>query len=169
MNTSRRLRWLLSVAVLLGLASCSGRLPSQPGTATVEPQPSSGPVSDSLLQASQARWSASQVSAYQYRFRWECYCSASHVRIVDINVTGGVITRVTDVATGARLTEQEAASYRTIEGLFDFVRGALDQSAASVNGAFDPSLGYASVVNVDYVAGMADDENGFRIYSLRVR
>jgi hypothetical protein len=169
MNTLRALCWLLAAATVLGLASCSGRLPSEPGAATVEPQVSSGPVSDSLLQASQARWSASHVSSYQYRFRWECYCSQDHVRIVDINVTGGVITRVTDVETGARLTGQEAAGYRTIDGLFDFVRGALDQSAASVNGAFDPSLGYPSLVNVDYVAGMADDENGFRIYSLRVR
>jgi hypothetical protein len=166
MNATRVLLWFLSAAAVLGFASCSDRLPSQPGAGTVESQASSGPVSASLLQASRARWSDSHVDSYRYRFRWECFCGANYVRTVDITVTRGAVTSVTEAETGKPLTREEVAGYRTIEGLFDFVRGAIDHSAASVNGAFDPGLGFPSAVNVDYVAGMADDEIGFRIYSL---
>ncbi len=167
MNTSRALVWLLAAAAVAGLASCSHRTPTQPEPEVVLSPASSGPVSDSLLQASQARWSASRIDSYWYRFRWICYCGIDYVRRVDIHVKSGVVTSVIDAETGKPLTAQEVANYRTIEGLFDFVRGAIDRPADSVNGAFDSNLGIPITMGVDYEAGLADDELGFQIESLR--
>lgn len=166
MEKSRALRGLLLATAMLGLASCSERMPSQPAVATPVPPTNIEAVSDSTLQASQAQWLASRPETYRYRFRWECYCGQEYIRLVDIAVTRGTIVSVTDVETGQPLNEQEAARYRTIDGLFDFVHSAIAYPAASVNGAFDPGLGYPSAMHVDYVAGMADEEMGFRIYSL---
>jgi len=163
MSTSRAVLWLLSAAAVAGFASCSGRMPSQPLVAAV---PTTGPVSDAMLQASQERWSDAQLASYRYRFRWNCFCTQDYVRLVDITVSHGVVASVTDARTGVPLGAQAATNYRTIDGLFDFVRGAVDGSAASVNGAFDARLGYPALVSVDYVANMADDEKGFQILSL---
>jgi hypothetical protein len=163
MNTPRGLLSFLSAAAVVGFASCSGRMPSQPLVGAV---PTTGPVSDSVLQASLGRWSDAHVVSYRYRFRWNCYCTQDYVRMVDITVTRGVVVSVTDAQTGVPLSDQAAANYRTIDGLFDFVRGAVDGSVASVNGAFDPTLGYPSLVSVDYAANTADDEKGFQIFSL---
>jgi len=119
-----------------------------------------------MLVANQARWSASAVDRYRYRFRWECFCGHDEVRTVDITVARGTIVSVVDVETGQRLDAQAASRYRTIEGLFEFVRGAIDYPAVSVNGAFDPDLGIPWSAHVDYVANIADEEKGFRIFAL---
>src|SRR5690242_4900718 len=100
MKTSRALLWFASAAAVMGFASCSGRMPNQPLVETVA---TSGPVSDSLLQASLGRWSGAHVASYRYRFRWECYCPQEQIRTVDITVTRGVVTSVTDAKTGAAL------------------------------------------------------------------
>ena len=163
MNASRVLLCVVVAAAVMGFASCSGRMPSQPLVGEV----TSGTVSDSLLQANLGRWSESHVVSYRYRFRWECYCPQEALRIVDITVTRGVITSVTDAKTGVALDPLAAAQYRTIDGLFAFVRDAIDGSAARVTGAFDPRLGYPSTATIDYNLSVSDEEKGFQILSVR--
>ena len=166
MNRSRWLGSLLLVAAVLGFASCSNRSPSRPEVATVDVEPSSEPVSESQLQAKQERWAASGIDSYRYRFQWRCFCIAEYVRIVDIQVTRGVITSVTDAKTGLPLSAEAASKYRTIDGLFAFVEDAFARSPALVSGAFDPLHGYPTAMYIDYAAEFADEEAAFRIYSL---
>lgn len=163
---ARACRWLLPLMVVLGLASCSERMPSQPQVGTPGPAPTGIAPTDSALAANQARWSATGIHSYRYRFRWECFCVSDYVREVDITVVRGTIVSVVDAQTGARLDDQAAARYRTIEGLFDFVRESMDYPAEWINVAFDSRLGYPSAAHVDYVAGIADEEMGFRVYGL---
>lgn len=149
---------------LLALASCSDRLPIQPQAEL--PPPTVGPVSESTLEANRALWAASQLDGYRCRFRWECFCTPDHVRVVDITVRHGTIVSVVDAVTRKPLGPQEAARYRTIDGLFDLVRDAIDYPAVSVLGAFDSDLGYPVAAYIDYEANLADEEIGFRIYAL---
>lgn len=164
----RTYRWLLPLMIVLGLASCSERMPSQPqaGTPGPGPAPTGGAPTDSALAANRARWSASGIHSYRYRFRWECYCVTDYVREVEITVVRGAIASVVDAQTGERLDDQAAARYRTIDGLFDFVRESMDYPADWINVAFDSQGGYPLAAHVDYVAGMADEEMGFRVYGL---
>ncbi len=166
MNMARAWRRLLPVMAVLGLVSCSDRMPSQPRVGNFEATPISGAPLDSTLEASRALWFASRIDAYRYRFRWECYCVPDYVRVVDITVVNRTIISVVDAETGEPLATQAAAQYRTIEGLFDFVRESIDYPAASIHAVFDSNLGYPSVAYVDYVAGIADEELGFRVYAL---
>ena len=166
MKTSRIAAWLLLPLVFLSLPSCgSDRMPNQPRIAAPAPPPTSTPT-DSVLAANQAIWSSSGIDSYRYRFRWECYCVTEYVRLVDVTVTGGRVVSVVDAATRRPLDAQAAAQYLTVDGLFDFVRTAINAPAASIQSAFDPTLGYPASTYVDYVAGMADEEKGFRIYGL---
>lgn len=165
-NTAREWRWLLPVMAMMGLASCSDRMPSQPRVATVGPAPSGGTPSDSTVEANRAIWSAAGIDAYRYRFRWECYCLYERVRTVDITVVKGTIVSVVDAETREPVGGWAATQYRTIDGLFDFVRESIDYPAASIRAAFDSGLGYPSMAYVDYVAAAVDEELGFRVYSL---
>ena len=165
-NMARARRWLLAVMAVSGLASCSDRMPNRPLIAGPGSPPNSGAPLDSTLEANRALWSASGIDSYRYRFRWECFCVLEHIRVVDITVKRGTLVSVVDAETGATLGPEDAAQYRTIDGLFDFVREAIDFPAHSVQAAFDPDLGYPAVGYVDYVAPIADDEQGFRVYGL---
>lgn len=156
---------LLPVIALLGLASCSDRLPSQPQVGLVGNVPSGAPL-DSTLEANRALWSASRPAAYRYRFQWVCFCVQEHIRVVDITVANRSILSVVDAETREPLSGPAAAQYRTIDGLFDFVQESIDYPAASIQAAFDPHLGYPSQAYVDYVAGIADEEMGFRVFAL---
>jgi hypothetical protein len=89
------------------------------------------------------------------------------VRLVEVTVMWGSVVSVVDAVTGKPLAAQAATRYRTIDGLFDFLRQAIDRPAESVRSTFDPKLGYPSAAYVDYVANMADEEMAFRIYALR--
>jgi len=172
---TRRAIWLIASIAVLGLASCSDRtpfrslMPLSPGWsplgAPTPPTPATpGGPADSLLEANRTLWSASGINSYRYRFRWECYCSEDYVRIVDIVVVDGAVVSVLDASTGRPVSKEVAAYYRTIDGLFDFVRGAIDYPASSVRSVYDANLGYPVETDVDYVANAIDDELRFRVF-----
>jgi hypothetical protein len=85
---------------------------------------------------------------------------------VDIVVVDGAIVSVLDASTGRPVSKESAAHYRTIDGLFDFMRGAIDYPASSVRSAYDVNLGYPAETYVDYVAQAIDDELSFRVFGL---
>lgn len=168
----RRTIWLIALIAIVGLASCGDRTPGRPLVAIgwmqlLAPTPgsSSGPP-DSLLEANRALWSSSGIHSYRYRFRWECFCTTDYVRIVDITVLNGAIVSVVDASTGSPVSPDAAAHYRTIDGLFDLMRQAIDYPAASVRSAYDVKFGYPAESSIDYAAQVADDELSFRVYGL---
>lgn len=163
---TRAYRWLLPLMVVLGLASCSERMPSQPLVVVPGPVPAGSTPTDSSLAANQSRWSANGFDSYRYHFRWECYCVTDYVREVVITVVRGTIVSVVDAQTGVRLDDQATARYRTIDGLFDFVRESMNYPAHRIDVAFDSMRGYPLAAQVDYVALMVDEELGFRVWGL---
>lgn len=149
------------VLTLIAVASCSERLATRPA-----PVPSDNPVvtpDDSLLDANRDRWLESGVDSYRYRFRWVCFCVPDHVRAVDVTVLNGAVASVVDAETRQPLDAAEAANYRTILQLFDFLGDAIDRPAHDIRAGFDPTLGFPSEAYVDYVANIADEELGFRV------
>ena len=138
--------------------------PALPAPTPPTPAAVSGPA-DSLLEANRALWSSSGVDSYRYRFRWECFCG-DYVQVVDIVVVNGAIASVVDASTGRPVSAEVAARYRTIDGIFGFLREAIDRPADSVRAVYDANLGYPAEGHVDYVLQVADEEMGFRIYGL---
>ena len=172
----RRAMGLVALIALLGLVSCADRTPIQPligfGPGGPFPPPTpptpatSGGPADSLLEANRALWSQSGITSYRYRFNWVCFCLPEYVQVVDIIVIDGAIVSVVDASTGQPVSDQARAYYKTIDELFDFMRHAIDFPASSFRFVYDANLGYPADTYVDYVAGMADDEKGFRILGL---
>ena len=175
---ARRLFGLIAVIAALGLVSCADNISVKPivgfGPEVPQPLPApnpptptnpSGPA-DSLLDAHRALWATSGFDHYRYRFRWECFCTEEFVRTVDITVMNDAVVSVLDASTGRPVPDEYVVYYETIEGLFDFMQNAIDFPASSFRFVYDANLGYPSETYVDYVAGMADDERGFRIYGL---
>lgn len=174
MTTTRAL-WLLALTAMLGLMSCADRTPVEPVVAfgpsplpaPTPPTPATpGDPPDSLLEANRALWNASGIESYRYRFGWECFCGTDYLRVVDIIVVNGAIESVLDASTGRPVSEEAAAYYRTIDGLFDYIRAAIDRPAASVRSVYDMNLGYPADTFIDYAFNWADDEIRFRIYGL---
>jgi hypothetical protein len=164
LHRTLRLAWL-SAALLL--ASCSDRGPNQPGGLTGFVAPVPGQVgSGDELALNERLWKSSGIYSYSYRFRWECFCEISYVSTVDVTVRRGVIVSVIDVDTGRLLDPGSFARYRTIDELFDLVRKARDEGAATINVTYDRNLGYPYQVFVDYLPMVIDEELGFRVYGL---
>lgn len=59
---------------------------------------------------------------------------------------------------GQPIDSQFAASFVTIDGLFDIVLDARGRKAASLNATYDGVRGHPLQVGIDYVAMMADEE-----------
>ena len=81
---------------------------------------------------------------------------------VRVTVQDGVITGVTELASEVA---HDPELFRTIDGLFDLVQDAYDQSAHEVQVDFDPGRGYPTRIWIDYVEMMADEEMGFTLLS----
>src|SRR5262245_46171756 len=167
----------MAVVTLLGLSSCADQSPveplfplgpgPQPFPAPNPPTPAtpSGPA-DSLLEANRALWVSLGVDSYRYRFRWLCFCTTDYVQVVDITVKNGAVTSVVEASTGRPVTAQQAAYYRTIDGLFVVLRDAIDRPASSMHTVYEANLGFPIETDIDYVAAMADDELSFQVYGL---
>jgi hypothetical protein len=84
---------------------------------------------------------------------------------VRVTVVGGVITGVTDIATGDALGPDLMKAFRTINGLFDLVQDAYNRNAHEVHVEFHPSRGYPTQIGIDYVRMIADDEMDFTLLS----
>ena len=159
------------LAALAILAGCSDLGPSQPEVGEPlpggfgEPPPALAPA-DSTLDSQQELWSSMGIDSYQYRFRKQCYCLDTYVRMVDISVQAGVVVSVKDAQSGRDLGPEAIAQYRTIDGLFDLVRQARDYPASSVRVAYHPDLGYPTASEIDWVGQAVDDELAFRVYRL---
>jgi len=111
-------------------------------------------------------WSFLGFDSYSYRFRWECFCPQEFIRTVDILVVHGRIAAITDATTGDLIDKNSYTRYRTIEGLFDFVREATDSGADRVTVTYDDQLGYPVTAYVDFQEAAADEEMGFRVFEL---
>ncbi len=110
-----------------------------------------------------ALWAAQVLTDYTFDVIKVCFCY--FVADVRVTVVGGVITGVTDIATGDALGPDLMKEFRTINGLFDLVQDAYNRNAHEVQVEFDPSRGYPTQISIDYVRMIADDEMGFTLLS----
>jgi hypothetical protein len=110
----------------------------------------SGQVSE--LQKHRAAWLARRIDDYRFQLQISCFCGAEITRPVVIEVRGGEITKVEDLATGKPVADVSA--YPTITKLFDV---AIDKRSAGghVSVAYDRTLGIPVRLEVGTVANDA--------------
>lgn len=140
-------RTVLFLCALLA-AACSS--PTEPGDQR------------ELLERNRARWSRAGVVDYRYTVSRLCECSAESTGPVVVEVRQGEIEE-RRYTTGATVDPQFAELFRTVPGFFDLIEEALDQEAAGLSVSYDRRYGHPVSIQIDWVAGIADDEVSYRI------
>jgi hypothetical protein len=116
------------------------------------------------LTGNRIKWENHSPASYVYEFNWSCYCVDGFTDRVWITVEEGSITKVINSTTGQRLPVELRARYRTIDGLFDFIQGAVDEDVDQMDAAYNSRFGYPVSCQVDYDRGVADEEMAFYVH-----
>lgn len=125
----------------------------------------SGPLGEAQARLNDARrtWRAQSVNSYSFVYARFCLCVPDALEPVRIVVRGQRVESVVTVSTGA---SRSPAEFRTIDGLFDMIQGAIDDGVASVVAEYDPRLGFPRTVYIDVDARLADEEVAFEARDL---
>lgn len=121
---------------------------------------STGPTQQAAFDRALARWQSQQLDSYQFELTRNCFCVLGG-QVIVITVEQGTIKTAETTESGTAIAiERELLSYLpTIPDLFDMVQDALNRSVARLLVTYDPSLGYPSRIELDYVNEAIDDES----------
>lgn len=129
-----------------------------------------GPEGDRLEDALD-RWRSAGLTSYRYVYEAHCFCGPTATQPVAVVVVDGEVASITSVATGEPVqpgAPGDPAEVLTVEGLFGFLRDALEDEPASFSASYDPGLGYPRSAMVDFDVQVADEEFGFEARELSV-
>jgi hypothetical protein len=136
------------VSVLGLAAACSHSTgPSDPVTA---------------LALARAKWFQAEVSNYQYTILRGCECLPESIGPVVIEVRDNTVQN-RRYLTGTAVDPQFADLFAAVPGLFDLIEEAIHAPAAGLAVRYNPAYGYPESIQIDWVAGVVDDEVSYHI------
>jgi len=146
-------RWGRYVPITLGLlgAACSTPL---------EPQ-------DDLAIA-QRRWQAAAIADYSFTFQRSCFCLHTATRAVTVTVHQRAWATLMYEDDGTAADTSLFRDFLTMERVFSFLRGSLEEDPATFEARYDAQLGYPAEVSIDYLANAIDDELSLWIAGFRI-
>ena len=137
----RLARLAAACVAIAGAVACSDDSPTADLSAQIaltlgDTISGSGQVSE--LQQRRAAWLSRRIDDYRFQLQISCFCGGELTRPVVVEVRGGAITKVEDLATGRPVAG--VSPYPTITKLFD---RAIDERArgGNVSVAYDRALG----------------------------
>ena len=146
-------RSLLALAfAVVSLAGC--RSPAGPGE---------------VLQAARARWAEAGIADYSITVRRSCECTPEMIGPVVVEVRGGAVVSRQYSSNGAAVSPGLAASFPSVEGLFEILDDAARTRAQRVEARYDSQLGYPTYVAIDPDRLVADDEIIYSVTDFLVR
>ncbi|HKA57127.1 MAG TPA: DUF6174 domain-containing protein [Gemmatimonadales bacterium] len=123
------------------------------------------PVSPSglwQLAEAEARWAARGYADYAIEAREGCFCPPALNEWSRVEVVDGLVDRVTVVATGTDVPDEDRRLFPTVESLFDVIRRGNDQDwIKEVTVEFDPELGFPTRVVLRPQDGIVDGGAAF--------
>ncbi len=105
-----------------------------------------------------AKWSAANISNYQYTYQSSCFCPPPFTDEVVITVLDGVIQSVFSTTSNVDLDSALHSSFDTVDGLFSRIQTAIDENAERISVSYDEELGYPTVIDIDFDSRLADEE-----------
>ena len=111
------------------------------------------------------QWQAQQIHSYAFEYSRACFCPTDLTSRVRIDVRGDTIFRVTNVQTGADMTDLRYARWPTIDSLFAGARRTISSGDWKYEIEYDPTLAYVRRLSGD-IPNAVDDEFVETVYSL---
>ncbi len=115
-----------------------------------------------FLSRNMALWARRGPVSYQYTLARSCECLPEVTQPVTIVVRNQVVAE-RHYLTGAPVDPQYDAIFSSVPGLFDLIEQALNANAPGVAVRYNRQLGYPESIQIDWVAGTADDEVSYLI------
>lgn len=110
------------------------------------------------LKQARSRWFAgTRANGYRFQQSYRCFCPEEITQFTQVGVAGAVIDELTFVASGEAVPVSAVKRYYSVEELFALIETELDRADA-VYAEFDSETGFPSVVSIDPVDCMADEE-----------
>ncbi len=118
-----------------------------------------GLLPNSQLAAGRDRWQKAGISHYRYNLTVGCFCAFSQRTPLTIEVANGVVQSMT-YKDGTPVPADQVSlftDYSTIDALFRYTGEALRQ-ADEIKVQYDPTYGFPSSVQIDFIKQAVDDE-----------
>jgi hypothetical protein len=157
---------ILIIAILVVMVSgCTLRniMANQTLTPTGEDQQTDLEQVSSELEIMQSVWEAQGLESYRFQFHWQCFCLPDYLETVWVTVEDGEIASVEAVDPNFEGNLPDRSEFRTIDGLFELIREAIEGQAYQIRVTYDDTIGYPASAYIDYDAAIADEERGFEI------
>ncbi|MER3524180.1 MAG: hypothetical protein C4326_08970 [Ignavibacteria bacterium] len=109
------------------------------------------------------RWAAYNLKDYVIEQEMLCFCV--YRGVCKVVVRNGTVIDVIRQSDGVSIIT-EAGRYKSVELLFSFAESVHPDSVAQLIGQYDARFGFPRYGYIDYDAGVADEELGYRTYSI---
>ncbi len=136
------------IAAVMGLIACSD----------------GGPVTEiDSLDDALSLWHDVGPASYTVAIERQCFCGPDGRGPVRVTVINGKIVGQVYVASGASVTGDAQGWFPDVDGLFEILRGAMDDGAHEIRVTYDPANGVPVDFWIDYDENTADEELGFLV------
>ena len=118
-----------------------------------------------LLAENIEKWGSDHLN-YQYDYRNICFCPPEITDHVSITVLNEVIDSAAFTNSGQTVDPSLYPNFRTVNQMFGLIQSAIDRGASSLSVTYHPTLGYPSLIDIDYDQKVADEELGVSVANL---
>jgi hypothetical protein len=120
---------------------------------------------EQIFQSSLAQWNESGPASYDMLLRRQTISANPDLKVV-ISVRNGVVTSRIYFGTDIPVSGDAAAAFPDIDGLFAFVREAMDADPFLLATEYDTEYGYPSNIVYDATAGQTSDNVTYTVEEL---
>ncbi|MEB4592501.1 DUF6174 domain-containing protein [Candidatus Thiothrix sp. Deng01] len=130
-------------------------------------KPDYGSLAQQLL-AVETQWRQKRPSHYAYTLQRSCFCTPEARKPLEIRVFRNTVQQATILPDGKPLPKARKAEALTIDELFEVVRRAINNQAASIDVTYDPLYGFPTTIFIDQDKMIADEEINYAASNFKI-
>ncbi|SRR5258706_5228596 len=110
----------------------------------------------------QKKWNDANITHYRFELNISCFCAFRDQMPLKVEVRKGEIVSITtssgSVVANTDVSYENFSRYATIDKLFTELQADLGGKADEVTVTYDPTYGFPSTINIDFIKNAVDDE-----------
>ena len=119
------------------------------------------------LDKNRAVWTNQSIAHYKFDYTLSAYTLDNGIRFT-VEVTNNTITSIFSNETNSPVDIGEHAFIKTLDGFFDQIQQAINKKVYKISINYDAAKGFPSLIDVDEVKDIADDEYTIHLADLVV-